>query len=637
MTTHNLFFYGTLVHPAILARVIGSDGAHLVTSDAILPDHTRHHVKGEDYPAVVTANEGKLVMGRNLTETEARVQGSLVRGLTEQDVALLDEFEGNEYKRVAVNVSLEAGAQAPAEVYVWTDPLSRLEQSLWTFQDFLRESAHRWVGQQGEERQEYKEVDRRRAMNGNITPTGVREIADKVKADYLNSHANGKQQVEEFGRSLARKYFNFERGWINLNHGSYGVAPKPVVDAVKRYQDSSNSAPDRFMRFEYMNDMNKLRSRLAEFVHCDKEDIVMVSNASMGVNSVMRSLTTTWQKGDKMLYYSTTIYEACSATLRMIVDSHPHLELGLVPVILKYPMTHAAVVEATKQAILDNERKGGGKIRLALVDAISSNPGVVVPWQELVKLYKQHDILSLVDAAHEIGQLPVNLRQSQPDFWISNCHKWLLAHRACAVLYVDKKHQHLIHSIPTGHYYRNRIKDEAMKDPDWSLEFEWNGTIDFAPLLATLDALDFRQTILGGEERITKYCHHLALKGGRMFAQILNTETMENTQPEEEGQLVANMINVRLPIDLPSTELEPQERAMQIAKIRTAFHAEQALHKSTMVPFFMHNDKPWTRLSAQVYIEFQDFIDVAHIVKEVCDKLNRQTLASGEQGSNGVR
>lgn len=48
--THSLFFYGTLVHPRILARVIGSNGDHLNTQDALLLNHTRHHVVGEGAP-----------------------------------------------------------------------------------------------------------------------------------------------------------------------------------------------------------------------------------------------------------------------------------------------------------------------------------------------------------------------------------------------------------------------------------------------------------------------------------------------------------------------------------------------------------------------------------------------------------
>ncbi|KPV73184.1 uncharacterized protein RHOBADRAFT_38805 [Rhodotorula graminis WP1] len=95
MATSSLFFYGTLCHAAVLARVIGDPGEHLTTHDALLPHHARLHVDGEDYPAVVRAQDGARVLGRALTDDEASVRGVLVQGLTADDVALLDEFEGD--------------------------------------------------------------------------------------------------------------------------------------------------------------------------------------------------------------------------------------------------------------------------------------------------------------------------------------------------------------------------------------------------------------------------------------------------------------------------------------------------------------------------------------------------------------
>lgn len=35
------------MHPDVLARVIGVQGSHLTTADAMLMEHTRLHVKGE--------------------------------------------------------------------------------------------------------------------------------------------------------------------------------------------------------------------------------------------------------------------------------------------------------------------------------------------------------------------------------------------------------------------------------------------------------------------------------------------------------------------------------------------------------------------------------------------------------------
>lgn len=143
----------------------------------------------------------------------------------------------------------------------------------------------------------------------------------------------------------------------------------------------------------------------------------------------------------RLLTPTSTSYNACSSTLQYIVDTHPHLDLELLPVVFTYPKPHAEVVRLARDAIERANSDGTGRrVRLALIDAISSAPGVVVPWEDLVELFREKDVISLVDAAHQIGQLPVSLRTSKPDFWISNCHKWLHAHRGVAVLYVDKKY-----------------------------------------------------------------------------------------------------------------------------------------------------------------------------------------------------
>ena len=129
-----------------------------------------------------------------------------------------------EYAREQVTVTLDSGS-ASAEVYLWTDPLSRLSTDLWSFEDFMRDSAHRWVGEEGETRGEYAEVDRRRAMGGFITPTGVKEVEDKIRKEQSGE----KQELEPFGRAVREKYWTFPKGWINLNHGDSHVVACSIL------------------------------------------------------------------------------------------------------------------------------------------------------------------------------------------------------------------------------------------------------------------------------------------------------------------------------------------------------------------------------------------------------------------------
>lgn len=47
-----------------------------------------------DYPAILPYERSKMLLGRELTVEERSVRGTLVAGLTLQDIRFLDMFEG---------------------------------------------------------------------------------------------------------------------------------------------------------------------------------------------------------------------------------------------------------------------------------------------------------------------------------------------------------------------------------------------------------------------------------------------------------------------------------------------------------------------------------------------------------------
>jgi len=51
--------------------------------------------QGCDYPAIVPYEKGKTLFDRQLTQDERSVRGTVVMGLTEEDIRLLDVFEGD--------------------------------------------------------------------------------------------------------------------------------------------------------------------------------------------------------------------------------------------------------------------------------------------------------------------------------------------------------------------------------------------------------------------------------------------------------------------------------------------------------------------------------------------------------------
>jgi hypothetical protein len=90
--------------------------------------------------------------------------------------------------------------------------------------------------------------------------------------------------------------------------GAYGAPPNEVVAAMREIQDEISSAPDIFMKSSYPPRLDALRGRLSKWVDCEKDDVVLVQNATTGINVVLRSLEGIWQEGDRLAFIETSVY-----------------------------------------------------------------------------------------------------------------------------------------------------------------------------------------------------------------------------------------------------------------------------------------------------------------------------------------
>ncbi|KAF8159185.1 pyridoxal phosphate-dependent transferase [Crassisporium funariophilum] len=416
--------------------------------------------------------------------------------------------------------------------------------------------------------------------------------------ESLNRKDLYKQEPPPFGKALL-KHYALDPEYLNLNNGSYGTTPRPVLEAANELTLLVESNPDRFNRLLYQPMLIDVRTKVATLIGAKADEVVLVANASMGVNTILRNFD--WEAGDVIFAFTTT-YGSVSRTVQNLSDCSPFPSVCEIP--LNFPMTHAEVLESFKEH-LKLHPAGANKKRVAVIDSIVSNPGVLLPWQEMVKICREENVWSLVDAAHSIGQeVDLNMEESKPDFFVSNCHKWLSSKRACALLYVPERNQHIIKtSLPTSHTY---IRPADRVKPNFVEQFEWNGTIDFTPYLTVADAIEFRQW-LGGEHKINAYCHDLALKGGRRLAEVLGTRVID-----PDGDLTVNMVNVELPI--PGS-------IKWTAAIDASMKQKMLVERKAYSAHFYHNGAWWTRCSAQVWNNVEDFENIGIKWREVCAEI----------------
>src|SRR5207237_4191511 len=80
------------------------------------------------------------------------------------------------------------------------------------------------------------------------------------------------------------------------------------------------------------------------------------------------------------------------------------------------------------------------RTRIIVFSHITSPTGLVLPVREICQLARKRGILTHVDGAHAIGQVPLDLHDLGCDFYVTSPHKWLLAPKGTGVLFVREEH-----------------------------------------------------------------------------------------------------------------------------------------------------------------------------------------------------
>jgi selenocysteine lyase/cysteine desulfurase len=73
----------------------------------------------------------------------------------------------------------------------------------------------------------------------------------------------------------------------------------------------------------------------------------------------------------------------------------------------------------------------------------------------------------LIDGAHALGQLPVNLSRLAPDYWVTNCHKWWSGARGSALLYVAEGRQAGVRPLVVSHGSGVGFTSDFIWDGEW--------------------------------------------------------------------------------------------------------------------------------------------------------------------------
>ncbi len=158
----------------------------------------------------------------------------------------------------------------------------------------------------------------------------------------------------------------------------------------------------------------------------------------------------------------------------------------------------------------------------------------------------------MVDGAHAVGMVGVNLTKIGADFYGANCHKWLMTPLGCGFLHVRPVLKSLLKPLITswgwGNLKRRTGKLGGRLGGGWHFAFEFQGCMDRVPQMVLPEVMAFRQS-LGGESAIANRVRELTRHARERLETIgLTIATPRN--PELCGSMIAIELSSANPLQL---------------------------------------------------------------------------------------
>lgn len=370
-----------------------------------------------------------------------------------------------------------------------------------------------------------------------------------------------------------------------LNHGSFGACPAAVLEAQAALRARMEREPVDFLVRDAIRLGDEARTALGAFVGADPDDLAFVPNATAGINAVVRSLA--FSPGDEILT-TDHAYGACKKTLDYVASrTGARVVVAAVP----FPLRDEEEVAA---AVLPAVTP---RTRLALLDHVTSPTALVFPIRRLVSELDTRGVDTLVDGAHALGMVPLDLARLGAAYYTANAHKWLCAPKGAAFLHVRRDRQAGLHPVSISHGY-------AGGAPRFRDEFDWTGTLDPTAALTIPFCIEYLGGLVpGGWPALMETNRELALRARGIFLERLGGTA---ACPDS---MIGAMAAALLPTPSKKSPLFGLDR-VQLSDWMRAHAVEAWFHPPPSSGAML------VRLSAQLYNSEEQYVRLADVLAE---------------------
>lgn len=296
------------------------------------------------------------------------------------------------------------------------------------------------------------------------------------------------KEPEKYWQRIRDEQFFLPKWRAFLNNGSLGVAPKPVFHAVANYLANGAALEvDGYPRWGYET-MDPHREELAAFIGCKKDELALVHSATSAMSVIAGGLDL--KQGDEVLITDQEHPSGRGCWQMKAARFGTTVREVKIPV---SPRNLSEVTDALISAI-------GPRTKVLSFSSVLTTTGLLLPAKEICRAARDKGVITVVDAAHHHGQVPINIHDIGCDFMAGSPHKWMFAPAGCGLMYIREEWlDQLWPSIVSGSWNDKNLK---------AARFMNIGTNNRAVMEGLVAGMRFGKSI--GYEHVFARIHQLA-------------------------------------------------------------------------------------------------------------------------------
>ena len=275
-----------------------------------------------------------------------------------------------------------------------------------------------------------------------------------------------------------RNDYLLKKEYVNLENGYYCFIPQPTLNKHIDHIKKINLEGSFYMRNHRDKDNRATANRLSKLVNCESDELVITRNTTESLDLIISGFP--WKKNDEAVFASQD-YGSMQEMFKLTAKRK-----GIKNKIISIP-NHP---KNDQEIVSLYEKQITKKTKLIMVSHMINITGQILPVKKICEMAHSYNIDVLVDGAHCVGHIDVNIKDLDCDYYGSSLHKWLSAPLGTGLLFVKKNKISKIEPLFAGHIHER----------DSVLRLNHIGTNPVHSDLAINDAIDYLESI-GSEKK----------------------------------------------------------------------------------------------------------------------------------------